>query len=191
MAYTLRDYFIGFYAIGAAVLVMVALTSLGGGEAVEKRPVGLRAYLPVLAPLNWFAPPLLMASGIGELPLDWPFVRLTGFAATFYSLSMLLWAPSALGRFLVPRAVIFRDHELVTGGPYRFVRHPIYSGVVTLWLAAGLGTLNVVLLALWPVIAYAFSIQAGIEEDLLRSKFGSSYEDYVASTGRLAPRLFA
>jgi protein-S-isoprenylcysteine O-methyltransferase Ste14 len=191
MASELRGYFIGFYAIGAAVLVMVALTSLGRGEAVEKRPAGLRAYLPVLAPLNWFAPPLLMASGIGELPFDWPLVRLTGFTASFYALAMLLWAPSALGRFLVPRAVIFRDHELVTSGPYRFVRHPIYSGVVTLWLAAGLGTLNVVLLGLWPLITYAFSIQAGIEEGLLGSKFGSSYEDYVASTGRLAPRLLA
>jgi protein-S-isoprenylcysteine O-methyltransferase Ste14 len=49
--------------------------------------------------------------------------------------------------------------------------------------------MNALLLALWPLIAYAFSIEARIEEDLLRSKFGSSYERYAASTGRLAPRI--
>ena len=190
MADALRAYFIGFYAIGAAVLVIVTLTSFGRGDAtVEQRAAGIRRYLPVLAPVNWFGPPLLMAFRVGELSVDWSFVRLIGFALSFYSLVMLTWAPSALGRFLVPRAVIFRDHELVTAGPYRIVRHPLYSGIVVLWLAAGLGTMNALLLGLWPLIAYAFSIEARIEEDLLRSKFGSSYERYAASTGRLAPRL--
>jgi len=189
VADALRAYFIGFYAIGAAVLVIVALRPARDDAAVENRPSGIRAYLPVLAPVNWLVPPILMWFRVGELSVDWSTIRLVGVALSFYSLVMLLWAMSALGRFLVPRAVVFRDHELVTAGPYRVVRHPLYSGVVALWLAAALGTVNVSLLGLWPAIVYAFSIEAKIEEDLLRSKFGSSYERYAASTGRLAPRL--
>ena len=189
MASALRIYFIGFYAIGVAVLATVAFSSLGETSAVEQRPTGLRAYLPVLAPVNWLVPPLLMIFGVGELEVEWPLLRLAGLALSLYAMTMLVWAPSVLGRFLVPRAVIFRDHELVTTGPYRLVRHPIYSGVVSLWLGAGLGTMNLVLLCLWPVIAFAFTVQAGIEEDLLRSKFGASYERYAGSTGRLVPRL--
>ena len=189
MASSLRVYFIVFYAIGFGVLAIATVSWLRRDTAVEQTPSGLRAYLPVLAPLNWLGAPLLILSRIGELEGEYAPLRLAGFALSLYAAFMLLWAPNALGRFLVPRAVIFQDHELVTSGPYRFVRHPIYSGVVSLWLGAALGTMNLVLLCLWPPLVYAFETQAGIEEQLLRAKFGAAYERYSASTGRLVPRL--
>jgi len=49
------------------------------------------------------------------------------------------WATLVLGRFLVPRAVIFADHHLVNSGPFRAMRHPICSRILALWLGAALG----------------------------------------------------
>jgi len=187
---TLRAYFFVFYLIGVAVLLVVTLSTATQTDQGEKRPDGLRGVLPiVLAPAAWLLPPLVMFFRFGELDRVWSVVRLVGFGLSLYAAWMLLLAPNTLGRFLVPRAVVFHDHELVTAGPYRTVRHPIYSGVLALWLGAALGTLNLLLLCLWPVIILAFSAEAGIEEDLLRSKFGPAYESYAKTTGRFVPRF--
>src|SRR5947199_3166177 len=49
---------------------------------------------------------------------------------------MELWVALTFGRFLVPRAVVFEGHRLVTSGPYRLLRHPDYSAILALWLGA-------------------------------------------------------
>jgi protein-S-isoprenylcysteine O-methyltransferase len=75
--------------------------------------------------------------------------------------------------------VVVEDHELVTRGPYRFLRHPAYSGDLALWLGAALGTVNLLLLALWPVSALGTYLQTRQEDELLASKFGAAYETYA------------
>ena len=74
-------------------------------------------------------------------------------------------------------------------GPYQRIRHPIYSAVVALWLGAALGTLNWLLLLLWPGVVFGVLKQAQAEEKLLRSHFGARYDTYAASTGGLLPKL--
>ena len=88
----------------------------------------------------------------------------------------------------MPRAVVFPDHALVVRGPYRLVRHPVYSGDLALWLGAALGTLNALLLVLWPLYLLGLSAEASVEEGLLERKFGEAYRDYAARVGRFAPR---
>ena len=186
----LRLYFLSFYAVGVAVLVFNVLSASVPSEQVEKRPEDVRRYLPaVLIPLTWLLPPLVILLRIGEPQVEWNGLRLLGFLLSLYAAVMLLWAPASLGRFLVPRAVVFRDHALVTAGPYRLVRHPIYSGVLALWLGAALATVNLVLLFLWPIALIGVSIQARVEEGLLHSKFGAAYENYSRRTRRFLPRF--
>ncbi|MFW6078503.1 MAG: methyltransferase family protein [Gemmatimonadota bacterium] len=95
----------------------------------------------------------------------------------------------ALGRFGVPGVAVLRDHGLVTSGPFRLVRHPGYSAVLALWLGAGLGTLNGLLLALWPALVAVMYRVVREEEQLLRQKFGPSYEAYAEQTGRFLPKI--
>jgi protein-S-isoprenylcysteine O-methyltransferase len=92
-------------------------------------------------------------------------MRALGVLLTLYAAVMLLWASTTLGRFLVPQAVVVEDHDLVTHGPYRFLRHPAYSGDLALWLGAALGTVNVLLLALWPVSAFGTYLQTRQEDE--------------------------
>jgi protein-S-isoprenylcysteine O-methyltransferase Ste14 len=95
-----------------------------------------------------------------------------------------------LDRFFVHEAAVFQDHALITTGPYRFIRHPIYSGYLALLLGSGVATLNVWLLMLWPLSLLGILVQAGSEEQLLRTRFGQDYERYLGRTGQLVPRFW-
>lgn len=82
-----------------------------------------------------------------------------------------------------------QDPELVTSGPYRLVRHPIYSGV----LVAGVGT-AVALSWMWLTIvalaAIYFTYSATVEERYLTEQFPDTYPAYRRSTKMLVPFLF-
>jgi len=89
----------------------------------------------------------------------------------------------------VPQARVSRDHELVVEGPFRFVRHPAYSGDLALWLGSALATLNVLLVVLWPLYVLGATLQSRVEDELLASKFGNDYRHYAARVGRFVPRV--
>jgi protein-S-isoprenylcysteine O-methyltransferase Ste14 len=104
---------------------------------------------------------------------------------------MLPWAMRTLGQMGAPGVGVFEDHELITSGPYRFLRHPGYSATLALWLGAALGTLNWLLLVLWPLmVALLFMVGIRPEEALLHERFKADYEEYVRQTSRLIPRVW-
>ncbi len=85
-----------------------------------------------------------------------------------------------------------RDHELITTGPYAFVRHPTYTGVLLLSLGTALLSLHIVVMVnFFVVLAFALW-RSGLEEKLLASEqgFGSRYREYMRRTGRFVPRSF-
>jgi len=91
----------------------------------------------------------------------------------------------------VSETVLTKDrHELVTRGPYRWIRHPLYTTGLTLFVALGImaGSWFVLLasgvalvLLRWLIIPH--------EEEALMAKFGDGYRVYMLRTGRLVPRL--
>jgi protein-S-isoprenylcysteine O-methyltransferase Ste14 len=91
---------------------------------------------------------------------------------------------------MLHEAAVREDHDLIESGPYRFIRHPVYAGYLALLLGAGVASLNVCLWLLWPVSLLGILIQAASEEQLLRERFGQSYDLYVRRTGRLVPRFW-
>jgi protein-S-isoprenylcysteine O-methyltransferase Ste14 len=89
-----------------------------------------------------------------------------------------LWARVHLGRYWSGIITLKEGHKLITTGPYRFVRHPIYTG----WLAAILGTAltagtdaGFIAVAL---VALAFFIKLHREEKLLTTEFGDEYRRF-------------
>jgi protein-S-isoprenylcysteine O-methyltransferase len=187
----LRIWFLALYAIGIVVLLIKFIPARPREKVVEKQIVDSRRLLPMIClPVDWLVPPLILLSGIGQLSAGWPLMRVIGFVLSLYALVILAWVPRVLGRFLVPQAVVFPDHALVTSGPFRFVRHPSFSGALALWLSTGLGMGNWLLVVLWLPLVVGKTIQARAEEELLHAKFGSVYEAYARQTGRFIPRLW-
>jgi protein-S-isoprenylcysteine O-methyltransferase Ste14 len=105
-------------------------------------------------------------------------------------LGFSVWARQRLGRNWSGTVQVKQDHQLIRDGPYRFVRHPIYTGI----LVAFLGTAVVIghwcgILAV--LIAFgSFWRKLTLEERFMRETFGSVYEEYRARTAALIPYLF-
>ena len=68
------------------------------------------------------------------MAIEQPILRVLGVGLSLYSQIMVLWTVRTLGRLLIPGLAVFHDHVLVTSGPFRWVRHPLYSGALALWL---------------------------------------------------------
>jgi protein-S-isoprenylcysteine O-methyltransferase Ste14 len=79
--------------------------------------------------------------------------------------------------------------ELVTGGPYAFIRHPIYAGLILAMLGSAIGVNIFWALMLIPVGAY-FIYSARREETVMLQLFPEQYAAYRTRTGMLAPHLF-
>jgi protein-S-isoprenylcysteine O-methyltransferase Ste14 len=98
------------------------------------------------------------------------------------------WAVLSLGRFFTTAVLVASDQALVRRGPYRWLRHPSYSGsILTLVgfpLAVGtwLGGLLVLVLCL-----VGYSYRAEVEEKVLLKAFGDEYRDYMQRTWRFFP----
>ena len=106
------------------------------------------------------------------------------------SLWMVWGARRALGKQWSIRARITSGHALVTEGPYRFVRHPIYSGMLGMLVATGLA--NSHWIALVPAVTLGGIgtwIRVRAEERLLRETFGPAYDAYAREVPALIPRL--
>src|SRR5207244_7803351 len=93
-------------------------------------------YLQYYPPLVWV--PFLFAYFF-PLPFDLPMaVRLVGLAIAIVSAVFAAWAMWSLGKSYGIRMDLFEGHRLVTGGPYRFTRHPMYLGIVSFHVGATL-----------------------------------------------------
>jgi protein-S-isoprenylcysteine O-methyltransferase Ste14 len=179
------------FSVGPLVAVLALLRRRRKPSATLDRVKGWRWYVPtVLLPIEWLLPPALIALRVGEIEAGWEPIRLVGLAVGVAGAVLMVWACFRLGRFLVHEAAIREDHVLVVQGPYRFVRHPIYTGYLALLLGSGVASLNVCLLLLWPGSFLGIVIQAAAEEHLLAARFGQDYERYVGRTGQLVPRFW-
>lgn len=128
---------------------------------------------------------------VGLIPWGFPYVGCTGFALVGLGLSIHLAGMLALGKWWSPSVVIADDHLLVETGIYRFIRHPIYSGILLTLLGFGLALsnwLSIAVLILPNAAGIAYRIH--VEEQALRRHFGAAYDSYAKRTKRLIPGVF-
>jgi protein-S-isoprenylcysteine O-methyltransferase Ste14 len=119
-----------------------------------------------------------------------PLTDLAGLALLVAGLAFSVWARIHLGRNWSGTVTLKQDHELIRSGPYRFVRHPIYTGllIAVLGTALSLGEWRgLITLALF---AIAFVRKIGIEERFMRETFGDAYERYRRDVPALIPFIY-
>ena len=97
-----------------------------------------------------------------------------------------LWARIHMGRNWGMPMSLRQDHELVTCGPYAYVRHPIYTGIMLAMLGSALAT-RPLWLALFPLYLVFFIFSARVEEKMLLAQFPNAYPAYRRRTKMLIP----
>lgn len=102
---------------------------------------------------------------------------------------LMYWTLSSLGKNLTDTVVTRANATLITHGPYRWVRHPFYVTAALLMASVTLLTANWLIAAGSLFVLSMLAVRTPKEEEMLIQRFGQSYRDYMAKTGRFLPRL--
>jgi protein-S-isoprenylcysteine O-methyltransferase Ste14 len=176
----------------AAIVTFMVVAQLSRARGVARRGETLARSRGVAHYVAYFffVPYVVIAARPGpEVDLAEP-VRWVGLALVVLGIAFAVWAIVALGRHYDLELEIHRDHELVRNGPYRLVRHPVYSGLALHFAGACLATGDLVLIAGTLLVTFpALYLRAKTEERLLRERFGASYDAYAREVGMLVPLL--
>ena len=119
-----------------------------------------------------------------------PLARQMVAAVFAASLALRWWAILSLGKFFTVDVAIAADHQLIIRGPYRWMRHPSYTGLLLAFAAFAVTFQNWLSIAgvLIPIsLGLAYRIR--IEEAALTKAFGDEYRAYAKSTRRLIPGI--
>lgn len=115
----------------------------------------------------------------------------TGLFFVLGGLGLRAYAVYTLGHFFNTRVSIHLKHQLVTTGPYQYVRHPSYSGLLCSFFGVGIamGDCLSILSLVLPLIIILYK-RINIEEPLLASHFGETYRLYCFQTKKLLPGIY-
>lgn len=105
------------------------------------------------------------------------------------SLTLAVWARRHLAFNWSGEVTIKVDHMLVRTGPYGWVRHPIYTAILGMFLGSSLGSCLGLGVIGFIIAFYAYTRKIHVEEQFLQVAFGGDYEEYRRKTGALLPRL--
>ena len=111
-----------------------------------------------------------------------------GLSIQAIGLAFSVWARRALGRNWSARVTIGAKQELIVAGPYRIVRHPIYSGLLFALIGTAIIAGNLNALVGFLLILASVLIKLQREESALRDHFGEAYAEYAARVPTLIPR---
>lgn len=121
-----------------------------------------------------------------RVPLFW-----IGIAMMIGGMLFRWWSVRVLANYFTVDVTIRPDHQLIRSGPYRWLRHPSYTGSLMTFcgFALALGNLGSLLVIVLPVTA-AFLWRIRIEERVLSEAFPTQYAEYTRETKRLLPYLW-
>jgi len=125
------------------------------------------------------------------LPIDWRAQYLVVAIIVLVVLASLIFVTAAvrmLGKQWSLQARVLEHHELVRRGPYRIVRHPIYTGMFGMLIASSLAHGHWLGLIIASIVYYLGTVmRVHSEEKLLREQFGSQYEEYAREVPAFIP----
>lgn len=164
------------------------------GEKISRKVDGsvMMNIIKFLGLILWLSPfvylinPQWMAWAKLGLP-DW--VRVLGIGAAIVNDVLLYWLFSSIGSGISPTSATRKEHKLSTSGPYRWVRHPLYTVGSMLFISFGMMADNWFIAALGILAFIAMAKRTPQEEANLIEKFGDEYREYMKHTGRFFPRL--
>jgi protein-S-isoprenylcysteine O-methyltransferase Ste14 len=117
-------------------------------------------------------------------------LRWTGVGIAVVGFILLQWAQNTLGKNWSDTPRLMKDQALITDGPYRWIRHPIYTAFLLILGATFFISANWMIGLSWfGMSAVEIISRIGFEESLMLESFGDQYRDYMHRTGRFLPKI--
>ena len=190
------------YSIGVGLLALSVSVGLllirfpympGKREGEGSKLVSRQSVVPLLTRLVWLAIFVIAPYGdrrniatLGEVAV----VRYLGLLLFVMGLVWVGWAFLTLGQQHSGEVTIQPGHQLITRGPYRWLRHPMYLGLIVFPLGVGLVFRSWVGVLLPLLLIGLFIWRIGDEEQLMRREFGEQWEVYCRRTWRFIPYIY-
>ncbi|MBC7878177.1 MAG: isoprenylcysteine carboxylmethyltransferase family protein [Anaerolineales bacterium] len=140
-----------------------------------------------LSPLVYLINPSWMAWSKIGLP-EW--VRWLGVGIGILCVPGIYWLFSSIGSGISPTSGTRQQHVLSTKGPYKWIRHPLYTFGSSLIISFGMMADNWFIAVLGILAFIGMAMRTPKEEANLIEKFGDEYREYMKRTGRYLPKLF-
>ncbi|MFP6595954.1 MAG: isoprenylcysteine carboxylmethyltransferase family protein [Candidatus Hydrogenedentota bacterium] len=190
-----RLVFIGVFLGSISISIFYRRRARADSGTIARREEGagivlLRLFFALPLFLSIFAymiNPELLAWSVVSVPVE---VRWVGVGFGLACVPLLWWVFSSIGSNISETVLTKAEHELVTHGPYRWVRHPLYSVATLMFISCA------VIASSWWILLFAVVALVMIavvviprEEEALVAKFGEAYEAYRLRAGRLFPRI--
>ena len=170
------------------LLLVIALLSQILFEDKPKKKAGFIANLLVITPYVVVFSLFYLGRYFGTHKSTLA-TRMAGTVITVLGMIGYILSLLSLRRNWSLSASIKEGHKLIKSGPYKLVRHPMYSSMTVIVLGAGLLTANYMMILFTPVVGIVYYIRAGKEEALLRGEF-PEYDQYAGETKMLIPGIF-
>jgi protein-S-isoprenylcysteine O-methyltransferase Ste14 len=185
---------LGYVVLTFIMQVAVAILVPGAGQSNTGTKTVARQRLAVL--MLQIVPLVLVLSapfsdrrGFGALG-ESAAVRFIGLALYGLGMALTNWAQVRLGRQFSVDVTIQENHQLVTDGPYRRLRHPRYLGILLFTIGIALVFRSWLGLILVAVLIGVLLWRIYDEEALMHAEFGEEWEAYCRTTKRLVPFIF-
>jgi protein-S-isoprenylcysteine O-methyltransferase Ste14 len=128
--------------------------------------------------------------GLGRFMPVFPLIMAAGVVVEAVGLCVAIWARRHLGRNWSGEITIKVEHQLIRSGPYRSLRHPIYTGLLAMYVGPALVTGEWLALIGVAMAAFAYWRKIRLEETALEAAFGADYDAYRRETWALVPGVF-
>ena len=169
-------------------IILNVRTTRGKDGAADKGTIRLVWVLVAISFIIAWLPVIL---DFGRLLVLGDWLTWVGVVIMISGIIFRRYAISVLGKFFTATVQIQKDHELIKAGPYHYIRHPSYLGILILTLGLGIALANWISLLLCivlPVIGVMQRIK--VEEKELEQHFGNRYLDYRKNTWRVIPHIY-
>jgi len=164
------------------------------GEKISRKVDGttMLTMIRIGGLLLWFSPLVYL---INPAWMTWSkiglpeAVRWLGVGIGILCTFGIYWLFSSIGSGISPTSATRKEHKLSTSGPYRWVRHPLYTVGASMFISFGMTADNWYIAALGILTFILMAIRTPQEEANLIEKFGDEYREYMKRTGRFFPKL--
>jgi protein-S-isoprenylcysteine O-methyltransferase Ste14 len=138
----------------------------------------------------FFVPPLEWVYLHGWMPHE-TWMQITGSGVILISIALLIWARIYLRNQYSGHVEVVTGHRLVLNGPYRFIRHPSYTGFLLMTFGVAVSYASLIGLAAIPLLLLPGLVyRMRVEEKLLTEQFGDEYRAYAHRSKKLIPGIW-
>lgn len=183
---------LGLKIIYAIIILYWSVSAISAKQVKSQEPFFKRflfywfpiiVALALLGPGKWYGDSMLRENFVEHTDT----VGLIGLTLAALGAAVALWSRVLLGKNWSIAVQQKEDHELIKRGPYRVVRHPIYSGLLLLFTGHALivGDYRAILAVIIVFVSFWFKLKK--EEDVLTKVFGDRYTQYKKETKAIVP----